>query len=57
MISAMTDEEKKNNEKLNGLTALFILMTIITCVFTFFRAYAYNLLGERITLTLRNELF
>jgi ABC-type bacteriocin/lantibiotic exporter with double-glycine peptidase domain len=55
MIRAM--EKKENNDELNGLTVLFIFMTIITCVFTFFRAYAYNLLGERITLTLRNELF
>lgn len=32
-------------------------MSIITAIFTFTRAYAYNILGEKITFDLRNDFY
>ncbi|CAD8099465.1 unnamed protein product [Paramecium sonneborni] len=55
MIDSITKSDGK--EDLNKLTFYFIILTIVSALFTFLRAYAYNILGEKITFDLRNELF
>ncbi|CAD8176902.1 unnamed protein product [Paramecium octaurelia] len=55
MIDSITKSDGK--EDLNKLTFYFIILTIVSAIFTFVRAYAYNILGEKITFDLRNELF
>lgn len=55
MIDSITKSEGKQD--LNTLTFYFIILTLVSAVFTFVRAYSYNILGEKITFDLRNELF
>ncbi|CAD8104708.1 unnamed protein product [Paramecium primaurelia] len=55
MIDSITKSNSKEN--LNYLTLQFIVLTIVTAFFTFLRTYAFNILGEKITFHLRNELF
>lgn len=39
------------------LTVQFVILSIITAISTYARAYSYNILGEKITFDLRNNLF
>ena len=55
MIDSITKSDEKS--RLNTLTLEFLFLMIISGLFSFSRAVSYNLLGERVSVELRVELF
>lgn len=55
MIDSIT--KTQSNERLDGLTLQFLGLMVLSGFFGFTRAVSYNLLGEKVTLQLRQDLF